>query len=59
MKLPTPEARELPADEAWRELFDTFHVLDDEPNEPAPLALEPLAEDEFLRRVRECFGVVE
>lgn len=58
MKLPIPEARELPDAEAWRELFDTFHVLDDEPTAPMPLALEELPDEAFMRSVRTAFGAL-
>lgn len=56
IRIPTGEARELPDDEAWRELFDTFGVLDDAPTEPMPLELEPLPADEWLARVRKTLG---
>lgn len=54
--IPQPEARELPEDEAWRELFDTFHVLSDDSTEPMPLELEPLPSEDWLARVRRVLG---
>ena len=54
--IPAGEARELPEDEAWRELFDTFHVLADEPTRPMPLELEPLPDETFRARVRRVLG---
>ncbi len=57
-RIPVPEARELPDDEAWRELFDTFGMIDEPATEPMPLfELEPLPDERFLERVREVFGV--
>lgn len=55
-QIPTGEARELPDDEAWRELFDTFGVLADEPTQPMPLELEPLPDETFKARVRRVLG---
>lgn len=57
-RIPVPEARELPNDEAWRALFDEFRVIDEPPTEPAPLALEPLPEDRFLADVRRILGSI-
>lgn len=49
-KLPVPEVRELPDDEAWRALYDAFDVLHEEPTQPMPLQLQPLPQDEFMAR---------
>lgn len=56
--IPQPQVRELPEDEAWRELFDTFHVLSDDATEPMPLELEPLPSEDWLARVRRVLGGV-
>jgi len=57
--IPTPDARELPDDEAWRELFDTFELFGDQATEPMPLELLPLPESDWLAHVRKIFGSME
>lgn len=55
-RIPAPETRELPDDEAWRALWDEFHLFDEQATEPAPLALEPLPDEPFLAQVRRILG---
>lgn len=54
--LPAPDVRELPADEAWRALFDEFGVLESAPTEPMPLALEVIEDEAFFIRVKRALG---
>lgn len=55
--LPAPDVRELPDDEAWRAMFDTFGVLDSAPTEPMPLELEVIEGEAFLVRALRVLGV--
>lgn len=40
-RIPVGDARELPPDEAWRELYATFGWTD-QPTMPAPLEFPPI-----------------
>ena len=55
--IPAGEATELPDDEAWRAMFDTFGVLDSAPTEPMPLELEVIEGEAFRVRALRVLGV--
>lgn len=55
INIPTGDARELPPDEAFRELIDTFHAIEFAPTEPMPLELEPLTVDQMQAEIARVF----